>query len=217
MKKIILIAVAFLLVTGVKAQLFYPHYPNAYYFPAPGPEKYYLDNQQKQKNDKEPGIRYGINVGTSYMSSGWFKGFSSWVAPTFSYSVSPKFYLSGGIMLQHSFPVNGSYPADHEDAAFGPQNTNMVLFGQGTYFIRPNLSLTGTVVKNLNRNYYRNLNISPFYRNYVPDSYSLRLNYRISDHLFFGAEFRYSEPSVYSPFYPVNVPPYQGVYPYYPH
>ncbi len=214
MRKIFLIFVAFLLVTGVNGQIPYLHYPYAYLLPAPGPDKYYHDNQQKQENDKEPGIRYGINVGTSYMSSGWYKGFSSWVAPTFSYAVSPKFYLSGGIMLQHAFPVNSVYPADQGNAAFYSQNTNVVLFGQGTYFIRPNLSVTGTVVKNLNQD----KNLSPFYRNYIPDSYSLRLNYRIGNNIFFGAEFRYSEPDMYNPYYPMNnMSPYRGIYPYYPH
>ncbi len=216
MKKVVLTAVALLMMTGVYAQIPYLHYPDAYYFPAPGPEKYYLDNhrkEKKQREDKQPGIRYGINVGTSFMSFGGSRFFSSYVAPSFSYSFSPKFYVSGGIMFEHIFPAGGSYiPEPGRNGFYAPMN-NVVIYGQGTYFVRPNLSLTGTIVKNLNQN----RNLSPFYRNYTPDSYSLRLNYRISDHFFFGAEFRYSEPAAYSPFYPMNMSPYGGFYPYSPY
>jgi len=211
-KGLVLIAVFFMSIS-VKGQIPYLHYPYAYLLPAPGPEKYFKDNQHKSGNDKQPGIRYGVQVGTSYMSFAGSHAFSSYFAPSLSYYLSPRFHLSGVIMLEHTFPVRGNNPAESAGNTFYLPMDHVVIYGQGTYFIRPSVSLTGTVVKNLNQD----KNISPYYRNYIPDSYSLRLNYRISDNIFFGAEFRYSEPAVYSPFYPMNVPSYRGIYPYCPY
>ena len=202
-KSIWIILLTGLMMTGVKAQINWLHYPNAYLFPAATPEKYFYDRQQEQEKDGEPGIRlhYSINMGGSFMTSPWYKGFSSWVAPEISYAVTPRFFVSGGVRVEQFFPSgHTSLPAGGEQVVPGGPSTHLLLYGSGTYLIRPNFSVTGTIIKNLDIN----KNLSPYGRsfNYVPDSYSLRFDYQLGHNIHLGAEFRYMNYDNYNPFYP---------------
>ncbi len=212
MKSALLIFSGLLLAMVTSAQCPFLHYPDAYLFPVPGPEKYYQDNQQKKDKEKQPGIRYAFNVGSSYFTPGRSGGFYSYFAPGVRYAVSRRFHFSGGVLFQYTNEAQGLFPGPGE--SFPSNHSVQVLFyGQGTYLLRPNLSLSGTVVKNLDQSQ----KYPSFYKPYpiVPDSYSLRLNYRISNSISFGAEFRYSEPSYYMGF------PYRSFhgygFPYYPY
>ena len=206
MKKIFLLIIGvWMMMGGVKAQISWLHYPNGYLFPAATPEKYYYDQKEQEKKEGLPGIRYQLNMGGSFVTSPWYKGFSTWVAPGFSYAVRVEQYFPTG--------HNALTPAG-EQAAVGGAGTHLLLYASGTYLIRPNLSVTGTVMKNLDIN----KNTSPFLRsyNYVPDSYSLRFDYQLSRNIHLGAEFRYSDYSNVNPFAPgaMQFGPYRGYSPW---
>ncbi len=215
MKKIVILFLGIVMAGGVQAQISWLHYPNGYLFPAATPEKYYYDQKEQEKKEGLPGIRYRLDMGGSFTTSPWYKGFSTWVAPGFSYTVTPRFFISGGVRVEQYFPTGGSYlsPGGEQGFAAGPA-TNMVIYASGTYLIRPNLSVTGTMMKNLDIN----KNISPYGRrfNYVPDSYSLRFDYQLSPGIHLGAEFRYTDYSRVNPFAPGGMypGPYRGYTPF---
>ena len=217
MKKIVLLFIGgLLLAAGVQAQISWLHYPDAYLFPAAAPEKYFYDQQEEQEDD-QPGIRmhYALNMGGSFVTSPWYKGFSTWVAPEFSYAVTPRFFVSGGVRVEQYFPVGSNFLTTGGEQAFatGP-GTHLMFYGSGTYLIRPNLAVTGTIIKNLDVN----RNTSPFLRSYsyVPDSYSLRFDYQLTRNIHLGAEFRYTDYSNVNPFAPgaMQFGPYRGYSPW---
>jgi hypothetical protein len=202
MKKIVLITLGLLMMAGLKAQLSYQHYPAGYLFPAATPEKYFYDHQQQEQQDDQPGIHYRLNMGGTFVASPWYKGFSTYVAPEFSFAVTPRFFLSGGVRVEQFFPSGAPSPGPEggQTAGYRPA-TSLFFYASGTYLIRPNFSVTGTIMKNLDLN----KNISPFARNYnyyAPDSYSLRFDYQLSRNIHLGAEFRYMNYNNYNPYYP---------------
>ncbi len=217
MKKIVFIFIGgWLMMTGLQAQISYLHYPDAYLFPAATPEKYFYDRQE-QEEEKQPGIRlqYALNMGGSFVNSPWYKGLSTWIAPEISYAVTPRLFVTGGVRVEQYFPAGShSLTAGGEQAPATGPGTYLMIYGSATYLIRPNLSVTGTILKNLDIN----KNTSPFLRsyNYVPDSYSLRFDYQLSRNIHLGAEFRYSGYSNVNPFAPgaMQFGPYRGYRPW---
>ncbi|NOY36825.1 MAG: hypothetical protein GXO83_04555 [Chlorobi bacterium] len=191
----------------LQAQVF--HFPLARLLPAPGPEKYYLDNRGKATTDNNgPGIQYQILLQSGFFGSpGYGNGFSYSVTPTFGYTVSPRFRLSGGISYTAFSGAAFETPGAFENRGIPQRMTgNTVIFARGTYMVRPNLFFTGTIVKNLNRNRSPFLQ-NPYYRQ-PGDSYSLQMDYFLTKSIRFGAEFRYGNNSYPGFGYPYGYGPY---------
>lgn len=204
MKRALIFGMLLLLSFSLKAQLLYPHYPGSYYFPAPSPESYLQETRHEEEQKDGPGIRWGVNVGGNYLSTPWYRGFSSFVAPSFRIWVTPRFHFEGGVRVERFFPAGRSYVAGEGLSGTAP-GTVFSVYASGTYFLRPGLAVTGTVMKN----FASAPALPPFaagYR-YVPDQYSLRLDYQITPSIHFGAEFRYMEYSQ-NPFVPGFMPAY---------
>ena len=191
----------------LQAQVF--HFPVARLFPAPGPEKYYLDKKEHPSSDDGPGIQYNLLLQSGYFGiPGYGNGFSYSVSPSFSYTVSPRFMVTGGIAYTSYMLPQPDENSRENSLMSGNMKRNVIVYAQGTYMVRPNFFLTGSIVKNLNRNR------SPFFQNPYSvqsgDSYSLRMDYFLTKSIRFGAEFRYSNnyypgfgfPHGYDPYLP---------------
>ncbi len=152
--------------------------------PAPGTE----NGKEERTSDDGPGIRLGLRTGASYLSMSGFRGFSTFIAPELSWQMSPRFFITAGVRADQCFPTGGIYSSGEMRAGSVPA-TSFLLYASGTYLLRSNLSVTGSVLKNISSTG----SLPPFVRNYryVPDQYSIRMDYQITPSIHFGAEFRY--------------------------
>lgn len=105
--------------------------------------------------------------------------FSTWVAPEISYSLTPRFHLTLGLMMMHcninSFTrsLNGEniFPIMHDF-------TQYFLFAQGSYLLNEKVTLTGSTMHNF----------TGMFSNPYPSSVSsVGLNIKFSDSFSIGA------------------------------
>jgi len=101
--RILIIIIFFLSFSKANSQWLY-HFPNAFFMPAPGPEKYYLDNQNIHPGSEDMQLmNVDVQLGTSFFSS--FTGspmMSSYIAPTLNFNISSRFNLSvGGVLINN--------------------------------------------------------------------------------------------------------------------
>ena len=101
------IGLIFLALTA-KGQGIY-HHPNAWFAPPPGADKYYFDSLRNHNPEQStvPGIRYNINVGTSFTSGGYYGNtFQTWISPEIQIPVSERFSLRVGAIATHINATN---------------------------------------------------------------------------------------------------------------
>jgi hypothetical protein len=127
---------------------------------------------------------FDLEVGTSFsFSPGNYYGPSYYVSPSFSYKVSPRFYLSTGVGLQYStfYPVNR--PADADNML---PMTRAYLYARGSYYLTPRLVVNGTV--------YKSMMDAPRHSNYAnqmrynAQGMSIGFQYKVSDSFSFGVQ-----------------------------
>ena len=130
-------------------------------------------------------VDYSLNTGTSIFSMGSMgSGSMYYVAPEFSYQFSPKFRFRGGVMFtQQNFKANpDNLDMKSNYQYYVPSGPSTTVYASGDYQVNSRLSLTGTLIKNFSDNRYS--------QNGFDNSYqmmSMGLNYKITDHLHFGA------------------------------
>jgi len=184
------------------------HYPEVWVAPAPGPEKYYIDSLKKVSSGHTwlPGIRYRLNLGTSFTSGGWSgSGFQTWVAPELSYRMNERWNFRAGAMISHNFASPGAMDSPGISGKTDQLSGFDFLIYAGTdYRVNSQLIISADVMKSVARksefNYF-----SPGYGNF--ESYALSFNYKLSRSMSIGANFRFSrgnEPFGYYPLSPYS-------------
>ena len=182
----------------MNGQGLYQH-PSIFMAPAPTADVYYSPGNTGQL--LQPGhFDLGLDIGSSFTSlGGGASGMVSYLAPNFTYRLSDKFFLQGGVRIsRYNFGrMNPSFGS--ESATFMPgTGQSYLMYASGSYLLTPKLTFSGTVFKNWDP--------SPVFRN-NPDldnnfqGMSLSMDYRITKSFRFGMEFRYQDqPSgIYSP------------------
>ncbi|MCD6566068.1 MAG: hypothetical protein J7K53_08995 [Bacteroidales bacterium] len=198
--RILIIILFFLSYITANAQWVY-HFPNAFLMPAPGPEKYFLDNQNRRPGCEDLQlINVDVQLGTSFTSS--FTGsplMSSYIAPTLNFNISPRFNLSVGgiIMNNHTSMFNQFVPKGGMEQSIlpGRLNSNFVLFASGDYLVSNNLLVYGSVyTSKFSVNNYSpfRLNSSIFGKNHY-NQFSLGARYKLSNAFTIGARVEYSD------------------------
>jgi hypothetical protein len=127
---------------------------------------------------------FDIEVGTSFsFSPGNYYGPSYYAAPSFSYRLSPRFFLTTGVGLEYStfYPVNR--PAEPDNML---PMTRAFLFARGSYYLTPRFIVNGTVYKNMmdsprHANYNNRMN-------YSAQGMSIGFQYKVSDSFSFGVQ-----------------------------
>ena len=197
--RILIIIIFFLSFSKANSQWLY-HFPNAFFMPAPGPEKYYLDNQNIHPGSEDMQLmNVDVQLGTSFTSS--FTGspmMSSYIAPTLNFNISSRFNLSvGGVLINnHTSGFNQFVPGSMEQSILpGRLNSDFVLFASGNYLINNKLLVYGSAYTSrfLANNYSSfRLNSSTFRKNHF-DRFMLGAKYKLSNAFTIGAQVEYSD------------------------
>ena len=197
--RILILILFFLPFISANSQWFY-HFPDAFFMPAPGSEKYYLDNQNIHPGSEDMQLmNVDVQLGTSFTSS--FTGspmMSSYIAPTLNFNISSRFNLSvGGVLINnHTSGFNQFVPGSMEQGILpGRLNSDFVLFASGNYLINNKLLVYGSAHTSrfLANNYSPlQLNSSIFRKNHF-DWFTLGAKYKLSNAFTIGAQVEYSE------------------------
>jgi len=192
-----------LLALSVTGQGVY-HHPEAWFAPAPGVDKYFYDSLQNDRTDRStlPGIRYGIHVGTSFTSSGFYGNtFQTWIAPEIQLPVSERFFLRAGVVASHVNVTNMNVmPGIYENQGNSANWMSYTVYAEGTYLLSENLSVSGTVFKKIDQT-PEWVKRSGYGQEF--ESYSLSFHYRVSNSMHIGAHIRMdrgNHPFFYSPY-----------------
>ena len=134
-------------------------------------------------------FHYSLNLGTGvFAGSKYYSGAYTSISPNFSYLVTPKLNIEAGFSLVSGYNSGApTSPVLSKTNSF--QKTNQLfVYASGQYLLSDKLTLTSSVYKTLNSNSSPQMN--PYFLDYK--GANIGLNYKISDHVNLGAEFRYS-------------------------
>lgn len=150
---------------------------------------YTADDSENEANDEHKRLKTNVEVGTSFMySPGNFYGPSYYVAPRLSYYVTPRFYLSAGIGVEHA-NLYSLYDSPYTESEMLPM-TRAFLYAQGNYLLTEKLVLNGTVFKTMK--YEPRIAQHPYLRNYNYQGVDLGLQYNINPNFSVGFHMRMS-------------------------
>lgn len=152
------------------------------------------------------GLDFHMEVGTSFGTN--FNGgslFTTYIAPQFSYQVSERFHLNGGISLAHNTSNNFMLPAYHDLYGIGytPVSGNFLnasLFIQGEYQVNERLLINGTAYKQTEL--LKTPKVNPQAFNFEGEGIAVGFEYKIGENSSIGAQFGVSRQS--SPYHPIN-------------
>lgn len=197
--RILIIILFFLPFMPANSQWFY-HFPSAFFMPAPGPEKYFLDNQNIRPGSEDMQlINVDVQLGTSFTSS--FTGspmMLSYIAPTLNFNISPRFNLSvGGVLMNnHTSAFNQFDPGSMDQGILpGRLNSDFALFASGNWLVNNKLLVYGSAyTSKFSENNYSpfRLNSSSFRKNHF-DRFTLGAKYKLSNALTIGAQVEYND------------------------
>ena len=197
--RILIITLFFLSFITANSQWFY-HFSDAFFMPAPGPEKYFLDNQNIRPVSEDLQLmNVDVQLGTSFFSS--FTGspmMSSYIAPILSFNISPRFNLSvGGILMNnHTSVFNQFTPGSIEQGSLpGRLNSDFAMFASGNYLVNNKLLVYGSAyTSKFSANNYSPFRLnSSLSRNDHFDRYTLGAKYKLSNAFTIGAHVEYSD------------------------
>jgi len=154
-------------------------------------------------------LQTNVTIGTQFSTSSWFgSGLTTYIAPTLTYRVSPRFSVRGGLAIANTslfdyrpwFSTEGS---STYDANF----TRAILYLEGSYRVTDKLTISGAGFKE-----FTITDNSRFYNPYTQNEpYGIYLNadYRISDNVHIQAGFGYTKgysPFMGTPYTPIGTP-----------
>jgi len=215
MKKTLTI-ILFLVSTLVAGAQEYLNYPDAYYIPAPGPEKYYADSIKNttEYRSEQPKLRVNMSLGTSFTTDGSLgNGFQTWLAPGLSYRLRDNLDISVGVMFSNNY-LSG--PQFYSDAGSETANSwfTTSVYARGTWYVNKDLVVSSTILKSIDQTpqYFKN---SYYDRNH--ESMSLSVNYRLSKAVQLGVNFnmdRGNNPWSYHKTRPFGMDPFSPYSPF---
>ena len=197
--RILIITLFFLPFISANSQWFY-HFPDAFFMPAPGPEKYFLDSLNTGHGSEDLQLmNIDVQLGTSFTSS--FTGspmMSSYIAPILNFNISPRFNLSvGGILMNnHTSVFNQFAPGSIEQGSLpGRLNSDFAVFASGNWLVNNKLLVYGSAyTSKFSANNYSPFRLnSSLSRNDHFDRYTLGAKYKLSNMFTIGAQVEYSD------------------------
>ena len=197
--RILILLLFFLPFVPANSQWFY-HFPNAFYLPPPGPEKYYFDSQNTRPGSEDLQLlNVDVQLGTSFISSFTGRPMTlSYIAPTLNFNISQRFNLSvGGVLVNnHTSAFNQFIPGSTEQGILpGRFNSDFVLFASANWLVNNKLLVYGSAyTSKFTANNYSpfRLNSSSFRKNHF-DQFTLGAKYKLSNAFTIGAHVEYSD------------------------
>jgi hypothetical protein len=141
---------------------------------------------------------FGLQTGTSFFTSSFGTGFSTFVSPHLSYKVSKRFSLGGGISIVNT-SLNGfsAYTSEGRKSSLSGYFTDAMVFLSGQYALSNRVTITGTAYKQFNLfGDIPGMKANDF--NNAQGVY-MNVHYKVLDNFHIDAGFGYSKG--YNPFY----------------
>jgi hypothetical protein len=142
-------------------------------------------------------IDFGLHTGAAFTTFGRYGSmFSSYLAPEIRYQATPRVHFSAGVILSTGFMTGSGFDGigmagGGTNGPAGSRFNRVLVFAEGSYRINQRLTVGGMVVKELDNNYYRQMNA--FQKNSGFQSMGMSVNYRITDNIQVGAQFNVTE------------------------
>jgi hypothetical protein len=138
---------------------------------------------------KTPRLSYSMELGAGFFSgSSLFSGTYTNIAPSINYLVSPKLNIEvGGVFTTGNTNFNQNSMLK-SNPNLSPQTNQFFVFTNGQYALTNRLMLTGSFYSTLNSN--KSQQINPYFLDYR--GMDLGLNYKLTEHMSLGAQFRMS-------------------------
>ncbi len=145
---------------------------------------------------------FNLDVGSNFLYSRSFGSYSGmYVAPNWTYHISPRFQTRIGTVINYTFPVSKlAGPEFNGNTQSSGRTPGIFLFSEGTYLITNRLTLSGIAYKQINATYYSLQDPAPL--NYSFQGVSMGLDFKILENLTIGAQVNFhsgTEPFMYSP------------------
>ena len=158
-------------------------------------DDYYIDKNDKKNNESlisNQNFNTGINNYTLQIGSGFSRFsnnsnfFSTYIAPSFDYSVNPKLKLNiGGIITNYNLNCNFNTESnENNQSTYG--FSNYLMYAKGEYLISPNIKIKSMVILDMdktNQNLY-NQNADNLYGK----EFRFGIDYKLSEKVHFNAE-----------------------------
>jgi hypothetical protein len=160
---------------------------------------------------------FGLSLGSSFATtSGFGSGLTTYITPTFSYDVSKRFRIGGGLSYMNTTLFNvHPYYGSESAAGISTNYSTAMIFVNGSYLVNDRLTIYGSAFKviPLGENPLPYNPYSPISKNGA-QGVNVNVDYRIGENFHIQAGFGYSQgvnPYRASPFYsdPFN----QGAFP----
>jgi hypothetical protein len=146
-----------------------------------------IEDKEPLKPIKNEKLHLSLDVGAGVMGSKHFSGAYTYIAPNLSYLLTPKLKIEIGAAF-----ISGNYNfyklSNESSSKVQLKNDQLFLFTKGQYLLTNRLILSGTVYKTINTN--ASAQINPYFLDYK--GMSVGLDYKISEHMSFGAQFNFS-------------------------
>lgn len=156
-------------------------------------------------------LQTNVMIGTQFSTSSWFgSGLTTYIAPSLSYRISPRFSVRGGLVISNTslFDYRPWFSAEGSPS-YNANFTQAIIYLEGSYRVTDKLTISGAGFKQFtvtdNSNFY-----NPYSRN-EPYGIYLNADYKIAEGVHIQAGFGYSKgysPYMGSPLY--NPSPFSG-------
>jgi len=152
----------------------------------------------------QPGkIGWGVTLGSEFSAiSGYGSGINSFVAPYFSYNLNKRLQLGGGIsFIQTNYFKTRAWFQGEQKQTISGNFSNAIIFVNGQYLVNERLTISGSAYKQFPAG-QDPLPYNPFspVSSRGAQGINFDMGYRIGDHMYIQAGFRYSDGR--SPYYP---------------
>ena len=170
MKRILIFIV---LLTGfqfVSGQSVY-NYPEIFYMPSIGPEKFYEDRLNNNISDN-PGLQYRLQTGMLFNSLSGFNSFTSYISPKAMLPVGKNF----AIELGTTFSTTSFYG---DLAGESGRINSLIAYARGVFSVNPKLLVYGEVAKSMI--------INPSVKDHSFESITMGMEYMVTPNFRIGA------------------------------
>lgn len=140
-------------------------------------------------------MNYNVSLGSQFSSmNGYGSAFTSWVTPSLTYRISPKFTLGGGLSISTTNYLNTRTWGQTESNGFTGNFTTATLFVNGSWLVNDRITIFGSAFKQFP------ITSDPLpYNPFNPVSrkgaqgVNFSIDYKIAEGFHLQAGFRYSE------------------------
>ncbi len=141
-------------------------------------------------------VSYGVTVGSQFTSvSGFGSALSTYITPRVSYNINNRLSIGGGLSLvQTNYFKTRAYFQNESASGSGGNYTSGTIFIEGNYLVNDRLTIYGSAFKQFPIS-QQPLTYNPYNPLSSQNAQGIDLNvaYKLGEHVFIQAGFRYSD------------------------